>query len=159
MYIVYTVHIYMLYRSICPLVVYSTLYIEWGCQSPNPKEIHCFKWDFHVRFVWFWFMCLLQEHIPGIKWHLSVKYIIQPMSCLFVISSCLSFVSSYFSASCSAVCLSFNFSCSMCSNSCSWCCFSVCSVRTLMTYKPLVRVLLFCLWACFSNNSNPWNNK
>jgi len=114
-------------------------YIGWGCQSPNSKEIHYFKWDFYVWFVRFWFMCLLQEHIPGIKWHLSVKYFIKPMSCLFVISSCLSFVSSYFSASCSAVCLSFNLSCSMCSNSCSWCCFSVCSVRTLMTYKPLVK--------------------
>ena len=26
-------------------------YIRWGCQPPNPQEIHHFKWEFCVRFV------------------------------------------------------------------------------------------------------------
>jgi hypothetical protein len=26
-------------------------YIGWGCQSPNPQEIHYFKWKFLVRFA------------------------------------------------------------------------------------------------------------
>ena len=37
----------ILYRSICPLVV--QLYtLGRGCQSPNPQEMHCFKWEFCV---------------------------------------------------------------------------------------------------------------
>jgi len=24
------------------------MYIEWGCQPPNPREIHCFKWELCV---------------------------------------------------------------------------------------------------------------
>ena len=48
------------------------IYIGWGCQSPNPQEIHCFKWEFCVRFVWFWFARLFQESIPGTKWNLPV---------------------------------------------------------------------------------------
>jgi hypothetical protein len=42
-------------------------YIGWGCRSPNPQEIHCFKWEFGFRFVQFF-----QECNPGIKRELCV---------------------------------------------------------------------------------------
>ena len=47
-------------------------YIEWGCQFPNPQEIHCLKWEFCVWFVLFWFVKLFQERIPGVEWDLPV---------------------------------------------------------------------------------------
>jgi hypothetical protein len=69
-----------LYRNICIHIQYiCTLqvrmstsgviihYIGWGCQSPNPQEIHCCKWEFCVRFAH-----VFQEHIPVVKWDLSV---------------------------------------------------------------------------------------
>jgi len=37
----------------------------WGCQSPKHHEIHCFKWEFCVRFAWF-----CQKHNLGVKWDL-----------------------------------------------------------------------------------------
>ena len=54
-------NVYILYI----LVIYSTdpysmstsgiliHYIGWGCQSPNPQEIHHLKWEFCVRFARF----------------------------------------------------------------------------------------------------------
>jgi len=27
-------------------------YIGWGCQSPNPQEIHCFNWEFCAQSAW-----------------------------------------------------------------------------------------------------------
>lgn len=35
------------------------------CQSPNPQEIHCFKWKFCVRCAW-----LSQKYSLGVKWDL-----------------------------------------------------------------------------------------
>lgn len=37
----------------------------WGCQTPNPQEICCFKWEFCVRCAW-----LCQKHNLGVKWDL-----------------------------------------------------------------------------------------
>jgi len=50
--------------------------IGWSHQSPKPHETHCFKWEFCVRSVWFWFLRLFQECYPGIKWDLPVEYFI-----------------------------------------------------------------------------------
>ena len=38
---------YLLHRSICPPVAVIH-HIETGHQSPNPQEIHYFKWEFSV---------------------------------------------------------------------------------------------------------------
>ena len=45
--------------------------LGWGCQSPNPQEIQCFKWEFCVRIAWFRFvqcflgMCSWHEMTPA----------------------------------------------------------------------------------------------
>jgi hypothetical protein len=46
---IYTLQVHMSTRGI---IIH---YIGWGCQSPNPQEIHCFKWEFCVQFAWFRF--------------------------------------------------------------------------------------------------------
>jgi len=30
--------------------------VGWGCQSPNPQEIQCFKWELCVCLILFWVM-------------------------------------------------------------------------------------------------------
>jgi hypothetical protein len=52
------------------LTLWPCHYMEWGCQSPNPQEICCFKLEFSV--VWFWFAWLFQEGTPGMKQDLPV---------------------------------------------------------------------------------------
>ena len=61
------IYIYILYINVCILYIQyiHTLhvrmptsgidihYIGWGCQSPDPQEIHCFKWEFFVQYTWF----------------------------------------------------------------------------------------------------------
>jgi len=56
----------ILYRNVCILYIHyiNTLQVcmstsgvvihclGWGCRYPNPKEIHCFKWEFYIQFVW-----------------------------------------------------------------------------------------------------------
>jgi hypothetical protein len=69
MYVYFMYSKYILYRSVCPLVI---LYIGWGCQSPYPQEIRCFKWKFCDTFVRFRFARLFQERIHGVKRDLSV---------------------------------------------------------------------------------------
>lgn len=75
-----------MYRYVCILYIHyvyalqvrmSTngiviLYIGCGRQSPNPYEIHYFKWEFYVQCVQFRFAQLFQECIPGTKWNLPV---------------------------------------------------------------------------------------
>ena len=64
-YTVYTVDIYstgLMFNS--GIVIH---YIGWGFQSPNPQEIHCFQWEYHV-----WFVRLFQEHNLGVKQDLPV---------------------------------------------------------------------------------------
>jgi len=41
---------YILYRSICPLVIVVIRYNGWGCQFLNPRK-YTFKWEFCVRFA------------------------------------------------------------------------------------------------------------
>jgi hypothetical protein len=70
---IYIYHIYyipLLYVCMCPsgIVIH---YVGWG-QSPNPQEVHCFKWEFWVWFVRFWFAWLFRECNPGVKWELPV---------------------------------------------------------------------------------------
>jgi hypothetical protein len=45
-------------------------YIEWSCQSPNSQEIHCFKWEFCIRFA-----RRFEERNPGVKRELPLQYI------------------------------------------------------------------------------------
>jgi hypothetical protein len=42
---IYTLQVRMSISGVVPH------YIEWGCQSPNPQEIHCFEWEFCVWFM------------------------------------------------------------------------------------------------------------
>jgi hypothetical protein len=42
---IYTLRVRM---SISGVVMH---YVVWGCQSPNPQAIHCFKWEFCVQFA------------------------------------------------------------------------------------------------------------
>ena len=51
----------VLYRPVYPLVVVIHC-IGWGCQFPNPLEIHFFKWKFCVQFAWYRFA----QHFSGI---------------------------------------------------------------------------------------------
>jgi hypothetical protein len=46
-----------------------------SCQSPNPKEIHCFKRGMCVQFSHFNLRQVFQEHKPGKKQDLPVHYL------------------------------------------------------------------------------------
>jgi hypothetical protein len=48
-------------------------YTGWGCQSLNPQDIHCFKWEVCVRFAWFWLVRCFSGTYPGINWDLPVS--------------------------------------------------------------------------------------
>jgi hypothetical protein len=52
------------WMSTSGIILQST---EWGCQTPNPPKIHCFKGEFCVQFVWYF-----QKQYPGIKQDLPV---------------------------------------------------------------------------------------
>ena len=58
---------YILYRSLSPLVVY----IGWGSQSPNWKYT-VLNWNFVFDFCDFDLHSVFQEHNPGVKWELLV---------------------------------------------------------------------------------------
>jgi len=51
-------------------------YLGSSCQSPNPKEIHHFKWRICVQFSCFNLCQAFQEHKPGIKQDLPVYYLL-----------------------------------------------------------------------------------
>jgi len=50
---VYTLHTQYVYtlqiRMLTSVVIIH--HTGWGCQSPKPQEIHCFKWEFCVQFA------------------------------------------------------------------------------------------------------------
>jgi len=50
-------------------------YLGSSCQSPNPKETHCFKLGICVQFSRFELCRAFQEHKPGIKQDLPVYYL------------------------------------------------------------------------------------
>ena len=70
----------ILHRSVCVCVCVCTLQIHmstsgvvihyrgWVCQSSNPQEVHCFKWEFL-----FGLHSIFQEHDLGIKWYLPYE--------------------------------------------------------------------------------------
>jgi hypothetical protein len=83
-YIFNALEINMFYRNVC--ILYINVYIQylhiylhthttgtvihyigWGCQSPNPQEIHCFKCKFCV-----WLCKIIEERNPGVKQDLLV---------------------------------------------------------------------------------------
>ena len=63
------IYILQIHMSTSAVVI---CFIEWGCQFPNPQEIHCFKCEFGVRFARFRFAWLFQQRIPGVKQDLPV---------------------------------------------------------------------------------------
>ena len=69
--------VYVLYSSVCPLLVqsYTIHCIWWGFQSPNPQEIQCLKWKCCVRFArLFSWTCPCRKTRPACVYHFELPF-------------------------------------------------------------------------------------
>jgi len=67
MYIYFIYSRYMLYRSLCPLLIWSYIIQDEAVNPLTHQAVHCFKWEFCVQLH-----DIFQEHIPAIKRDLPV---------------------------------------------------------------------------------------